>query len=405
MNVLINSYACGPNWGSEVGMGWHWVTALSNHCQLYVITESGFEDDIKNILHNLDLKYMPVFYFVNIGDKGRELFWQQGSFKFYKHYKNWQNEAFKLANDIIKTQKIDIIHQLNMIGFREPGFLWQIDKPYVLGPLGGIDNFPNAFMGYLPFKNRIYSFLKNHYSNFQFKYLKRFHDACKKAEVIFTATNDGFQRLKKIYPKKVILLNETGCEVRAINNKDKNFDGILKVMWVGRMEERKALDLAIESLSNIKDKINFEFTIIGDGPMEDYYKKLIQKKNIQDQCKWKGRIQNDEVQYLMKKSHLFLFTSLREGTPHVVTEALQNGLPVICHNACGHGSVVTNDCGLKVDMISPKISIDFFSECLVKLNKDRDLLKKMSDNAIKRASEVSWENKAKEMFKIYKTFI
>ena len=41
MTVLINSYACGPNWGSEVGMGWHWVTSLSNYCQLYVITELG----------------------------------------------------------------------------------------------------------------------------------------------------------------------------------------------------------------------------------------------------------------------------------------------------------------------------------------------------------------------------
>ena len=62
MKVLISSFACGPNWGSEVGMGWHWVTALSNHCQLYVITESGFEDDINNVLHNLDLKYDPVFF-------------------------------------------------------------------------------------------------------------------------------------------------------------------------------------------------------------------------------------------------------------------------------------------------------------------------------------------------------
>ena len=226
-----------------------------------------------------------------------------------------------------------------------------------------------------------------------------------KAEVIFAATNDGFQRLKKIYPNKVVLLNETGCDVRVIDNKDKNFDGKLKIMWVGRMEERKALDLAIESLSKIRNKIDFEFTIIGDVQMEDYYKKLIQKKNIEVQCKWKGRIQNDEVQHLMKKSHLFLFTSLREGTPHVVTEALQNGLPVICHNACGHGSVVTNDCGLKVDMISPKISIDFFSDCLIKLNNDRDLLKKMSENAIKRATDVSWENKAKDMFGIYKTIV
>lgn len=93
MNILINSYACGPNWGSEVGMGWHWVTALANHCQLYVITELGFKDDIEKKLPELNLKYQLKFYYVDIGDTGRILFWKQGSFKFYKYYKAWQKKS------------------------------------------------------------------------------------------------------------------------------------------------------------------------------------------------------------------------------------------------------------------------------------------------------------------------
>ena len=406
INILVNAYACGPNWGSEVGMGWHWVTALANYCQLHVITEYGFKEDIENKLPELDLKFQPKFYYVDIGDTARKLFWQQGSFKFYKFYKTWQQKALMVANEIVDVQNIDLIHQLNMIGFREPGYLWDIEeKPYVIGPLGGIDNFPSSFMGYLPIKSRVFTFLKNNYSNYQFKYSKRFKTACEKASVIFAATNDGYKRLKHIHGQKVQLLNETGCENKPLTIITKDFEGTLKILWVGRMEERKALDLALESLAAVNDSVDFTLTIVGDGPLESYYKKMIVDKNLTDKCNWKGRIPNDEVQKLMKESDLFLFTSLREGTPHVVTEALQNGLPVICHNACGHGSVITDACGLKIEMINPSHSVNKFSNQIVKIYKDRDLLKKLSFGALKRAEEISWENKAKDMFETYKSLV
>lgn len=406
MNILLNSFACGPNWGSEVGMGWHWVTALANYCQLHVITELGFKEDIEKKLPELDLKFKPEFYYIDIGDVGRTLFWKQGSFKFYKYYKAWQKKALLISKNIIDNYNIDLIHQLNMIGFREPGYLWIIEnKPYIIGPLGGIDNFPSSFLRYLPLKNMIYTFLKNNYSNFQFKYSKRFKNACQRASMIFAATNEGYIRLRHLYENKVFLLNETGCENYPLPINIKNFKGSLKILWVGRMEERKALDLALESIARLSNKFDFSLTIVGDGPLEAYYKKMIIDLKLTKKCIWRGRISNTEVQHLMKESHIFLFTSLREGTPHVVTEALQNGLPVICHNACGHGSVVNDSCGIKIKMINPKKSVEMFSKQIINIYNDRKLLKQMSDCAITRAEEISWDNKAKSMIDNYNSLI
>ena len=406
MNVLINSFACGPNWGSEVGMGWHWVTALANYCQLHVITELGFKEDIEKKLPELDLKFQPKFYYIDIGDVGRNLFWKQGSFKFYKYYKAWQKKALLISKNIIDNHNIDLIHQLNMIGFREPGYLWIIEnKPYIIGPLGGIDNFPSSFLRYLPLKNMIYTFLKNNYSNFQFKNSKRFKNACQRASMIFAATNEGYIRLRHLYENKVFLLNETGCENYPLPKNIKNFNGSLKILWVGRMEERKALDLALESIARLSNKFDFSLTIVGDGPLEAYYKKMIIDLKLTKKCIWRGRISNTEVQHLMQESHVFLFTSLREGTPHVVTEALQNGLPVICHNACGHGSVVNDSCGIKIKMINPKKSVEMFSKQIINIYNDRKLLKQMSDFAITRAEEISWDNKAKSMIDNYNSLI
>ena len=76
LSILINSFACGPDWGSEVGMGWHWIISLSNYCQLFVITEKGFKKDIEKVINNIDLKFFPNFYYVDIGHEGRKLFWR-----------------------------------------------------------------------------------------------------------------------------------------------------------------------------------------------------------------------------------------------------------------------------------------------------------------------------------------
>ncbi len=45
---------------------------------------------------------------------------------------------------------------------------------------------------------------------------------------------------------------------------------------------------------------------------------------------WHGKIPNKEVHSPHEKGRHFTFTSIMEGTPHVVLEALQNNLPMVC---------------------------------------------------------------------------
>ena len=149
LKVLISSFACGPYWGSEVGMGWNWIINLSQFCQIYVITEKGFKNEIENEIPKLNLKNIPTFYYIDIGDKGRNLFWKQGSLLFYHYYNKWQKKAFTLSKGILQVQHIDLIHQLNLIGFREPGYLWKHGKkyPFIWGPIGGINQIPFNYIG------------------------------------------------------------------------------------------------------------------------------------------------------------------------------------------------------------------------------------------------------------------
>ncbi|WP_456376518.1 glycosyltransferase [Lutibacter sp.] len=400
LNILVSAYACGPNWGSEIGMGWHWVINLSNYCQLTVLTEKGFQKDIEDKLPQLDLKYTPKFYYIDIGDKGRKLFWKQGSFMFYHYYKKWQKKALILAKKLIKQQKFDIVHQLNMIGFREPGYLWEIEGiPFVWGPVGGYNQVPWSYIPKMDIKNIFYYSIKNIINGIQIKLLNRPKKSAKNASLLFAATKESYLVLNKYSKNKPILLNETGCS--SSHKKESRDCKVIRILWVGRIQGLKALPIALRALEKIKDKVNYSFTIIGEGPDFFLNKKLSKELQLSSKCIWKGKIPNDEVLNEMKNSDFLFFTSLKEGTPHVITEAIQCGLAVLCHDACGHGAVITESCGIKIPMINYKKSIEGFSNEIIKLSQNKELLQLLSDGAINRANELSWDSKANFMYQKY----
>ncbi|MBQ0088268.1 MAG: glycosyltransferase family 1 protein, partial [Prevotellaceae bacterium] len=53
LTILINAYACGPGRGSEPGMAWNWCLNLARYCNLYIITEGEFREDIERVLPSL----------------------------------------------------------------------------------------------------------------------------------------------------------------------------------------------------------------------------------------------------------------------------------------------------------------------------------------------------------------
>ena len=403
LQILVSTYACGPNWGSEVGMGWHWIINLSNHCQLFVLTELGFKNDIEEKLASLDLKFTPQIHYIDVGDKGRKLFWNQGSFRFYKHYRKWQKKAFEIAKSIVQKHPIDVVHQLNMIGFREPGYLWRLtEKPFIWGPVGGFNQIPRSFLLELDLKNIFYYGAKNCLNTFQKYTLKRVQNSVKNADILIGATAEARRQLIRLSGKEVLLMNETGCHLYDYQiTRNVDYTGKIKILWVGRLQARKGLNLAIKALSTLSEKIDFEFIIVGNGSDLSVNKKLVKKLGLVKKCTFLGEIDNKEVIQRMRESNFLFFTSLVEGTPHVVTEAIQNGLPVICHEICGQGMVIDKHCGITIPVVDPKTSIDRFSQAILQLSKDPELQKKLSEGALKKAKEVSWNNKALGMVQLY----
>ena len=78
-------------------------------------------------------------------------------------------------------------------------------------------------------------------------------------------------------------------------------------------------------------------------------------------------------------------------------EAIANNLPVVCFDTCGQGDAVNDKVGRKVPLSSPSQSACDFAKLLNELEKDRSLLKLLSENCKERQIELSWAEKAKIM--------
>ena len=403
LKILINAYACSPNMGSEPGMAWNWCVHLAKHCELHIITEGEFRQTIESVVPTLPQAKNMHFYYNTVSDEIRTMCWNQGDWRFYKHYRAWQYKTYEMALSIMQTTNIDIVHQLNMIGFREPGYLWMIaDKPFVWGPVGGLKQFPINYLVGAGLKMRLFIMLKNYINIFQLKYDIRVNKALKRANVLVSSIPDSYRAIKKYKAIDSITIPETGCYLSDYISTERFDNDEFHVLWVGKFDFRKQLLIAINAIAATGNK-KIIFDVYGKGNIqqENEAQKHVIDLGLENQIIWHGNQSNEKIMIAMQSSQLFFFTSVSEDTSTVVLEAITNCLPVLCFDACGFGAVIDEKVGVKIPLSNPQQSVNHFAEKIEYLYNNRQVLKQMSENCTVRQHELSWDSKAEQMLALY----
>ena len=410
LKVLINAYACSPGMGSEPGMAWNWVVNLAKFCELHIITEGEFREKIEAVLPTLEQGGNMHFYYNPVSDEIRRMCWNQGDWRFYKYYRQWQWKTYLMGKDICEKERMDVLHQLNMIGFREPGYLWKLSKengvPFVWGPIGGLKQFPTAYLKGAGLKMQLFMRLKNFLNIWQLKHEKRVDDALRTARLLISSIPDSYRALKKYKGLESMVIPETGCflsdDIATTRFDNEEFH----VMWVGKFDFRKQLPLALRAVALAKNP-KFRLDVYGSGSegQVEMAKGIAEKLGISQQVIWHGNQKNDVVMEAMRKAQLFFFTSVNEDTSTVVLEAVSNRLPVVCFDACGMSAVIDDSVGRKIALSHPSQSAHDFAQILNELEGNRALLKQLAENCKQMQMELSWEVKARKVVEEYERII
>ena len=398
--------------GSEQGMGWNWIVHLAKHCELFVITEGEYKHQIEEWITVPGHVYVARhihFYYNPVTKHIRKMCWRQGDWRFYKYYKDWQKRTAELARDICSSEHIDILHQLNMIGFREPGYLWQVSRetgiPFVWGPIGGLKQFPIAYVQGGTLIMGIFLRLKNFLNIWQLKHDKRVDNAFKQASLLISSIPDSYQAIKTYKGRESVVIPETGTfiQMKQSNTLKRFHKEVFTILWVGKFDFRKRLDIALTATALAGKSAKVVLKVFGTGSEKQRTKgiNIVKRLGIEDKIEWMGNQPNDQVKEAMGQADLFFFSSVNEDTSTVVLEAISNQLPVLCFNTCGMSGIVNDDVGIKIPLTTPDKSEKEFAEKILYLYHHRDVLATMSENCRTRALELSWVAKAEKMVGLY----
>lgn len=410
LTVLINAYACGPNRGSEPGMAWNWCCYLAKFCNLHIFTEGEFRDEIENALSPLEHGKNMHFHYLPVSDKVRRMCWNQGDWRFYYHYAKWQRRVLDEARQLIQYTHIDILHQLNMIGFREPGYLAQLSKetgiPLAWGPIGGLKKFPMTYASGI--KMKAFNWLKNTITDWQIRHDKRVRETLHQSSILISSIPDSYNAIKKSHGLESVIIPETGCFTTSVRPKTLPAEPYAQshspftIMWVGKFDFRKRLDIALKAVATCSAK-DLILKVFGSGNEKQVAdaRQLSDQLGIGDKVQFMGNQPNDVVKQEMRRADAFLFTSVNEDTSTVVLEAVSNYLPVICFDCCGMAAVIDETVGIKIPLTNPDQSVKEFAKAIDRLYNDRSLQSTLSANCHKRALELSWDRKAEKMVELY----
>lgn len=145
---------------------------------------------------------------------------------------------------------------------------------------------------------------------------------------------------------------------------------------VGRLSPEKGFDLLIRAVSQLLHKgLNVQLLIIGEGDERSRLERIINETGMANRIRLLGY--RTDMRTLYECMDVFALSSLREGLPNVLLEAMALEVPVVATRIAGIPQLIKdNDNGLLVDPDSPASLEDGLS----RLIQDRSLRNRLSQS-------------------------
>jgi glycosyltransferase involved in cell wall biosynthesis len=375
--------------GLDVGEAWcayQWVKNLATVADVTLLTVRRHgQVPVSDQLPNIDVvDWNEGTSFARFERMNSML--KPGYVAFYRRARQWLSAA------LASGKTFDIAHQFTPIALRYPSPLEGQGIPYVIGPLAGSLDTPDAFVSecrsaawYTRLRSldgwRLKSdrLLKRSYAN--------------AAAVLGVAPYVG-DLLAPAGIKRFELISELGIDSLAPKHQRVFTPGALRLVHVGRGVRTKGLRDAIRAVAELPKDVDVRLDVAGRGEEMSICREEAERLGVMDRVNFLGQVPRQDVEKLYAQADAFLFPSFREPSGSVVFEALRHGLPVITIDRGGPGYVVDDTCGIRVPAVSPEQLASDLCEAIQKLAWDTDLRSRLGEGARGRIEAIGlWSNK------------
>lgn len=310
-----------------------------------------------------------------------------------------------VARDVLAAHPIDLIHQPTPVSPREPSGIYGLGRPVVIGPMNGGLVYPPGFrhaVGLIRAGRRAASTVAD--------LANRAIPGKRRAAVLVVANQRTADALPRGTTRRVETLIENGVDPdlwRAPADAAPVPEPPLRLVWIGRMMDWKAVDIVFEALTRLPDDVDVRLDLVGHGPEEDSLKECAASLGLtvgdDPIVRFLGWRDQAACAELLHRSHLLVLPSLYESGGAVILEAMAAGVPSVATGWGGPRDYIDDGVtGVLVPPTSRQILIDGFAAALTSLARDPDRRAKMAEAALATiASDFVWDVKLDRMLEIY----
>ena len=398
LKIFVSAYACEPNLGSEIGVGWNWVLQMSKYFELWVLTRKSNKENIdawiaKNPSYiSIHFIYFDLPYYLR--------FWKKGIRGVRIYYNIWQWFTNSIVKKTMQRNKIKIFHHLTY-----GNALWSVSSYgkkqfFVWGPQGGTETIPKNFTSHYHSKGRFIESIRRKVIK-MLAYNIGFQNRCKHSNLILSKTEIHKFNIPKRHRHKAVLFTDVATkDIKSDIIDCHHHNNEVTFIAIGKLDPWRGFDLLIEAFSKalIKNKI-IKLKILGEGLDQKRLIKLISNLNVKENVHMLCEVPMSTYNKLMQKADVVVNSCLKEGAVTTAFDAMSLGKPLICLDTTGYTRYFSGDYAEIIPIQSRFKTIENLSNALLKLT-DFNLRKQMGAKAVENAQNFTWQNRGQEIHKV-----
>src|SRR5215211_5481105 len=170
-----------------------------------------------------------------------------------------------------------------------------------------------------------------------------------------------------------------------------------RVLFVGRLAPQKGVRALVAAAGLLEDE-SAQVLLVGDGPERRVLEREVERLGVGGRLHFVGFLAHDRLPAVMSHADLLVLPSLYEELGTVLLEAMYAGLPIVASKTGGIPDVIEDGVN---GMLVPPSEPEALARAIDRLLADRDLGRRLSEEAQGRAKDYDWEVLAERVLRIY----
>ncbi len=143
--------------------------------------------------------------------------------------------------------------------------------------------------------------------------------------------------------KNIIIPN--GCDTKNFHPNYQKKNDIFTILFIGRLVDQKDPFTFLKSINllKVKNDINFQIQILGDGPLKQRMQHFVINQSLEKNISFEGWVDKKAIIEYYQSAHVLVSTSADEAMSIAALEALSTGIYMISTPVSGNIDIIKKE--------------------------------------------------------------